>query len=566
MTSAGRYELSPRALRTAVWLSFAALVVAHVAGLGDFVLLDVDEPKFVAASREMARGGDAIVPHFNGAERFDKPILIYWLQALCMLVLGQNELAARLPSALSVAGTLPLVALGIAPRFGLRPTYAWLAGLAVATSGVAQALARGATADALLLFATTALAVLQLRVYFGARRWWDHAAVWLCGGLAFLVKGPPALVAPLALAAGMLAAGHRPSPLRLVPGFLLGAGVVLAWAVPALIRSDGRFWTVGVLHHVVARSVEPFEGHGGYAPWWYLFYVVAIPLAALPWSPFLLKLRDVPRGELCGDRRHLRLLAWWFGGTFAVFTVATSKLAHYPLPAFPPLMVVAMLALQNARNAGTAGATVADRWIGRVLIALGLALPVAAVGLFVGFRMTVPGGALATGACFAFGAVWAGRCALAGRCTAAALGMAVTAGAGFGLAASTVVPPFFARGAAAAVRDARDEVFPADLRVYDFRMAMPSLTYYLDREIHELPDSGPGGAERAALERIDEPGVVVITRGDRLALLVAAVDALPDPARRERVRAALARPRATLRGFLPSKGKVLDLVVLGVQR
>ena len=39
--------------------------------------------------------------------------------------------------------------------------------------------------------------------------------------------------------------------------------IVLVWGVPALIRTNGEFFWVGIGRHVVERSFGALEGHGG---------------------------------------------------------------------------------------------------------------------------------------------------------------------------------------------------------------------------------------------------------------------------------------------------------------
>ena len=54
---------------------------------------------------EMLQRGDYVVPWFNDAWRFDKPVLIYWCQMASYRVLGENDFAARLPSVLFTTAT-----------------------------------------------------------------------------------------------------------------------------------------------------------------------------------------------------------------------------------------------------------------------------------------------------------------------------------------------------------------------------------------------------------------------------------------------------------------------------
>src|SRR4028119_824904 len=67
--------------------------------LGSIGLIDETEPLFAEAARQMTVTGDWITPFFNGATRFDKPPLIYWLMVIAYKIFGVNEFAVRLPSA-----------------------------------------------------------------------------------------------------------------------------------------------------------------------------------------------------------------------------------------------------------------------------------------------------------------------------------------------------------------------------------------------------------------------------------------------------------------------------------
>ncbi len=90
-----------------VWL----MVVGWIAfgwNLGNIGLIDETEPLFAEASRQMFVTGDWITPFFNGETRFDKPALIYWCQAIAYYILGVNEWAVRLPSAIAAFGLICL--------------------------------------------------------------------------------------------------------------------------------------------------------------------------------------------------------------------------------------------------------------------------------------------------------------------------------------------------------------------------------------------------------------------------------------------------------------------------
>src|SRR6267154_576366 len=71
--------------------------------------MDRDEPRFAEASREMRERRDYVVPYFNNKYRFDKPPFIYWTQIASYRFFGENDFAARLPSAVAAALTAILL-------------------------------------------------------------------------------------------------------------------------------------------------------------------------------------------------------------------------------------------------------------------------------------------------------------------------------------------------------------------------------------------------------------------------------------------------------------------------
>ncbi len=132
--------------RSIVIFSLALLL----AGNWIMPLLDRDEVRFAEASREMIQRGDYVVPWFNGAYRFDKPILIYWCQSLSYRIFGENDFAARFPSALFTTGTALLLV-----RWGRKLADArtgFFAGAMFVTCLHIALLGRAATADMALLF------------------------------------------------------------------------------------------------------------------------------------------------------------------------------------------------------------------------------------------------------------------------------------------------------------------------------------------------------------------------------------------------------------------------------
>jgi len=70
------------------------------AGLGHLPLLAPDEGRNAEVGREMSASGAWLVPTYNGVDYLDKPAFYFKTVALSLALFGNNETAARLPSAI----------------------------------------------------------------------------------------------------------------------------------------------------------------------------------------------------------------------------------------------------------------------------------------------------------------------------------------------------------------------------------------------------------------------------------------------------------------------------------
>jgi 4-amino-4-deoxy-L-arabinose transferase-like glycosyltransferase len=341
-------------------LLFFGCVAFHIIGTWSLPLIDRDEPRFSEASREMIERGDYVVPHFNDDLRLDKPPVAYWAQVASFRLFGQNDFAARFPSAVAAA----LVALSIF-AWGTRidgERVGWWAAIIFTLSLQVFLNAKAAVADMwLVLFVTTAhwagWQLVQAKKTLNAQRrtpnieWW---AFYISLGLGFLAKGPIAWTPLLTIVATKLFMRHS----RLAPRFKFGRGILLMlavvalWGISALLQTHGEFVTVGLGRHVVARSFATMEGHGAKSIVGYLlllpFYFVTIFVSFSPWSiklPWLVKTLRRERDKI--DNYLISGAAI----IFVIFTLSQTKLPHYTLPAFP------LLALLLARHWQGAAAT-----------------------------------------------------------------------------------------------------------------------------------------------------------------------------------------------------------------
>jgi 4-amino-4-deoxy-L-arabinose transferase-like glycosyltransferase len=335
-------------------LVFFGCVVFHTIGTWNLPLIDRDEPRFAEASREMIERNDYLIPHFNNQFRFDKPPLTYWAQVVSYRIFGQNDFAARFPSAIAAA-LVAVTLLAWGSRIGDQ-RVGWWAAIVFTLSLQTFAHAKAAVADMwLVLFVTVAhwagYQILRDNLTDnGGKRptsnseylcWWFtfYAAL----ALGFLAKGPIAWTPLLTLTA--IKAIRRDIQLsrrfRFGRGILLTLAIVALWGIPALVRTRGEFFVIGIGRHVVGRSIGAMEGHGANSLGVYLlllpFYFVTIFVSFFPWSiklPQLVK-RAWSTRDLLDD--------YLFAGAaviFIIFSLIKTKLPHYTLPAFPLLSLL----------------------------------------------------------------------------------------------------------------------------------------------------------------------------------------------------------------------------------
>ena len=325
--------------RPAAWLLLLPLLGLCFWQLGAVPLFDLDEGAFSAATWEMLQRGDFVTPWLNGAPRFDKPILIYWLQAASVSAFGLSEWALRLPSALAAALWVLAVWRFTVARGG--PVAGLLAALFMATSAGVLVIGHAATADAVLNL-WLALAMLDLYRHFETPTRALRLRVFLWVGLAVLTKGPIGLLVPGVVSLAFHAVeGRWRDWLRAAfdpLGWVVLLGVALPWYVAEYLAQGQAFIDGFFLKHNLSRFADTMEGHGG-VPYYYLFAM--LPLL-MPWSGAVLALLGRARALWrSGPLARYGLL--WFGFVFVFFSFSRTQLPHYLLYGCTPLFVLLAL-------------------------------------------------------------------------------------------------------------------------------------------------------------------------------------------------------------------------------
>ena len=328
--------------RTAIALA-GLFALAYLLPLGMRPFFQPDEFRYAEIPREMLASGDWITPRLDGLRYFEKPPLGYWMTALSMSAFGENHFAARLPSALSAAGTA-LLLLFLVGRFGGGFAAGALAAGILLTSGLFFALGCFNILDMPLTFFLT----LALFAFFHAytAESGRRKAAWLalfgaaCGA-AFLMKGFLAFAVPGLVIVSFMA--WERSTGRLLRWAWVPALTVLAVALPWAVvmhRHEPDFWR----YFIVVEHLQRFMGKEAQhaEPIW--FYIPVVLGGFAPWVFFAPAAWTGYRRE---DLRtpFVRFAICWVVLPFLFFSASKGKLGTYVLPLMPALAALAAMGL-----------------------------------------------------------------------------------------------------------------------------------------------------------------------------------------------------------------------------
>ncbi|MBZ4220450.1 MAG: glycosyltransferase family 39 protein [Chlorobium sp.] len=314
-------------------------------GLGSAPLFDVDEGAFSEATREMMISKNYLTTWLNGAPRFDKPILIYWLQLASVRLFGLSEFAFRLPSA--VGGTVWAASIFLFARKEIGNRQAFFAAAMMVLSLQVMVIAKAAIADGVL---NCFLAISMFGLFQHYKTGSNKALLFAfaAAGFGMLTKGPIAVIIPFAVT--FLFSLQERSLKTWFRMFFNPAGIFLflAIALPWYwleYRDQGMAFIEGFFFkHNISRFNSSFEGHSGSL----FYYIPVIILGLMPFTGlFFTVLFNLK--TLLSDRLN-RFLLFWFAFVFLFFSLSGTKLPHYMIYGYTPLFILMARALRMSRH------------------------------------------------------------------------------------------------------------------------------------------------------------------------------------------------------------------------
>jgi len=317
-----------------------------------------DEIFYFTSTQEMLQTGDVLSPTYFGEDRFQKPILYYWLVLLSYKIFGVNWFGARFVAVIFAALSVCVTWLMGKNLFNRR--VATLSAVVLMTVPLFFRHAKNVVPDMALNFFIVASMYCAIRfiqcsvgILGGELRKGSTSArysilFFVCCALGFMIKGFIALIVPF-LTVVLFSFGNRGSKIlstmRFGRGILIMLLIICPWFLYMIAthgqtyldymlvdETKNRLITEGT-GNVLLKVVSTFLDHclfylnviGSYFAPWSVFLIAAIPLA-------FLRVRSKAK-----TGQGLSLLLIWFFVVFCFFALIYFSINHYMLVLSTPL-------------------------------------------------------------------------------------------------------------------------------------------------------------------------------------------------------------------------------------
>lgn len=299
---------------------------------GSRALWEPDEGRYSAVAVQMVRSGDWLAPHLNHeTPHFSKPPLVYWLIAGSIELLGRSETAVRLPNALA---WLAMIAMMMALAKRLTDRNPLLGPIVFCTSLFPFVAVNIVTTD-FILTAAECLSVLGFVLWWKDRASYGLWVMWTGFGVAFLVKGPPALLPLLPILVFGAMERMRIWRIFLHPGLVAFLVIGLGWYVAAAwSRPDLLDYWLGT--EVAGRVSGSFSHRNEGLLGWVKPYVPVILVGMMPWTALVPFRRWKGTWQTAEDR----FLILWIAIPLSIFILASSRMPLYLLPLTVPAAIL----------------------------------------------------------------------------------------------------------------------------------------------------------------------------------------------------------------------------------
>jgi len=309
-----------------------------------------DEVFYVKSTQQMMKTGDVLSPKYFEENRFQKPILYYWLILLSYKIFGVNWFAARFVAVVFAGLTVSLTWLMANQLFNRRTAH--VSALILMTIPMFFRHAKNAVPDMpLTFFIVLALYFMLQFIQSSSQRERYSILFFIACGFGFMIKGFAAWIVPIGtfFVYALMTKNYR---LLLEIRFFRGLGIMFLIVAPwflYMIKTHGIAYFEYMLVNETADRLIGKEGgsfflmKGKMFLAHALFYLKTIFSLFLPWSIFFIGALPLALKGLtvkATEATSLRFLLIWTLVVFFFFSIMYFKISHYMMPLMTPLAIL----------------------------------------------------------------------------------------------------------------------------------------------------------------------------------------------------------------------------------
>ena len=320
---------------------FIFCLIPFFSGLDSIPPLDRDESRFVQSTYQMIETNDYINIKFLDEIRAKKPIGIYWAQSIFANIFGEDKISSyRYVSTLGALITILVLWKFSQILFGQKACLFVVSASMISLLFIFES--HVAKTDTLLLSFITFQQYLLLKIILNKKKsiLFDliiPISMWLVLGVGFLIKGPISLVVFIFTLSSYVLWSKDINLLKNIRpfwGVICFMIIVLPWVYIIQKTTDGLFFEKAINEDFLPKLFSEQESHGGYPGYYFLISsLIFWPLASFfPLAFFFVK------NNL--NNLGIRFLICWLVPFWIIIEFIPTKLFHYPLPIFSPLILI----------------------------------------------------------------------------------------------------------------------------------------------------------------------------------------------------------------------------------
>ena len=305
--------------------------------LGVNSLRNWDEAIYALISYETLQK-PSLTLHLNGNLWFEKPPLGFFVESVFIYLLGFNEFAIRLPSA--IYSFLSVIFIYLLGKELFNKYFGFFSALFTLISPLFlhNHITRSGDLDSSLLLFWVAAFYFLIK-YKTNKNYFYLSSV--CAGLAVMFRGSYGLFIPVISIFYLFLTQSWKDYIYYASLFCL---LVLPWHIHQLIIHGGDFWNTYVLQHILTRIDQPIQNHAG--PWYYYFDFFQNNIGYLQiifWISFIYS-----SVKMILDKNKKLLLLWlWFVFTIIPLMIMETKLYWYSITLIPVIYYFIIYLLQS---------------------------------------------------------------------------------------------------------------------------------------------------------------------------------------------------------------------------